>query len=86
MENAGFYCEECVEDISANNVFWEGERAYCGQCGSELDMDSTRTDLVDQIEDDEIPESIATNFEDDDDTEDEEELGFSDAFASEADR
>ena len=82
MEERGFYCEECVEDIPENHVFWEGERAYCGKCGSELDMDSTPTDMLDQIEDDEVPKSIATNVEDDDDGEDEAKVGFGDAFAS----
>ena len=44
-----YYCEECVEEISKEDVFWEDDRAYCGKCSSELDMSGPPDDLVDQM-------------------------------------
>lgn len=43
-----FYCEECLEEIADSDVFWEERRAYCGQCGSELDLVGDEPDLVDE--------------------------------------
>jgi len=44
------YCEECLEDIAPNDVYWEGKRGYCGHCGSELDTESHQADMVDVIQ------------------------------------
>lgn len=47
---ATVYCEECLEDIPAKEVYWEGNRAYCGQCGGELDIEGDGPDLLDALE------------------------------------
>ena len=48
MKNT-YYCDECLEEIAAGDVFWENDRAYCGQCGSELDMVGEEPDLVEEF-------------------------------------
>jgi hypothetical protein len=49
MAKGNYYCEECVEEISQSDVFWENSRAYCGRCGGELDMDEEAADVVEHI-------------------------------------
>ncbi len=48
MAEQNLYCEECVEDIPASEVFLEDERLYCKQCGSELALPDG--DLFEEIE------------------------------------
>ena len=45
MNNTQF-CEECLEDIADKDVYWENDRAYCGRCGSELEMSGDEPDLL----------------------------------------
>ena len=49
MAKGIYYCEECVEEISRSDVFWENNRAYCGRCGGELDLDEEAADVVEHI-------------------------------------
>jgi hypothetical protein len=37
MAEQTVYCEECVEEIPASEVYWDEGRLYCGRCGSELE-------------------------------------------------
>lgn len=37
MAEQTVYCEECVEDIPASEVYWDEGRLYCRRCGSELE-------------------------------------------------
>lgn len=37
MAEQTVYCEECVEDIPASEVYWEEGRLYCRRCGSEVE-------------------------------------------------
>ena len=48
MTEQNLYCEECVEDIPASEVYLEDDRLYCKQCGSELA--SPDGDLFEEIE------------------------------------
>lgn len=48
MSEQNLFCEECVEDIPASEVFLEDDRLYCKQCGSELNSPSG--DLFEEIE------------------------------------
>ncbi len=41
------YCEECVEEIPNDDVYWEDERMYCGRCGSELEISKKESDVFD---------------------------------------
>lgn len=84
MAQSGYYCEECVEEIAERDVFWEGERAYCGKCGSELDLDSAPDDVLDHIDAGDAEPPMSTDY-DEEEEEDEEALGFGDAFAEERD-
>lgn len=43
------YCEECVEDIPSDEIYWEEKRLYCGRCGSELDLAQLDGDVFDTI-------------------------------------
>ncbi len=49
MNAKSVYCEECVEDIPNNEIYWEEDRIYCGRCGSELELPAEASDLVDTI-------------------------------------
>ena len=48
MAEQNLYCEECVEEIQASEVYLEDDRLYCKQCGSELE--SPDGDLFEEIE------------------------------------
>ncbi|MEE8433960.1 MAG: hypothetical protein V3S64_04155 [bacterium] len=48
MTEQNLFCEECVEEIPASEVFLEDDRLYCKQCGSELG--SPDSDLFEEIE------------------------------------
>jgi hypothetical protein len=37
MAEQTVYCEECVEEIPASEVYWDDGRLYCSRCGSELE-------------------------------------------------
>lgn len=47
MKAKTIHCEECVEDIPSDEVYWEDDRLYCGRCGSELDVSKETGDLLD---------------------------------------
>ncbi len=47
MKAKTIHCEECVEEIPSDEVYWEDERLYCGRCGSELDISKETADLLD---------------------------------------
>lgn len=47
MKAKTIHCEECVEDIPSDEVYWEDDRLYCGRCGSELDVSKEAGDLLD---------------------------------------
>ena len=49
MAEQTVYCEECVEDIPASEVYWEDGRLYCRRCGSEVEAPDR--DIFEQIED-----------------------------------
>lgn len=74
MTEQTVYCEECLEEIPYNEVFWDEERLYCQRCGSEVE--SPDQDLFEQIEDNQD----VFLFRDDEDAalEEEEEEGNSD--------
>ena len=71
MAKGMYYCEECVEEISASDVFWESGRPYCGRCGSELDMDDDTADVVDHMTSRRMVKPTGTDYDDGDDDEDE---------------
>jgi DNA-directed RNA polymerase subunit RPC12/RpoP len=70
MAKGIYYCEECVEDISASDVFWEGGRPYCGRCGSELDMDEDTADVVEHISSRRMVRPTGTDYDDEDELDD----------------
>ncbi len=37
MADRTVYCEECVEEIPASEVYWDDGRLYCRRCGSEVE-------------------------------------------------
>ena len=37
MAERTVYCEECVEEIPASEVYWDDSRLYCRRCGSEVE-------------------------------------------------
>ncbi|NIP71820.1 MAG: hypothetical protein GWO16_01745, partial [Gammaproteobacteria bacterium] len=43
------YCEECVEDIPGDEVYWDENRLYCKRCGSEVEPPDA--DLFERIRD-----------------------------------
>jgi len=49
MTEQTVYCEECVEDIPHDEVYWEEERLYCKRCGSEVEPKDR--DIFEEIED-----------------------------------
>ena len=85
MRPKSVYCEECVEDIPNDEIYWDEDRLYCGRCGSELELQ--RDDVFEQFmsgrprivrdEDDEVEllddEDEEDDLPDDEDEGDEEE-------------
>ncbi len=49
MKTRTIHCEDCVEDIPNDEIYWEDERMYCGRCGSELELPAEDADLFDTI-------------------------------------
>lgn len=49
MEVGKAYCEDCVETIPNDEVYWEEERLYCRRCGSEVEIPRDNLDLYDQM-------------------------------------
>lgn len=45
MKAKTIHCEECVEEIPGDEVYWEDDRLYCGRCGSEIDISKEAGDL-----------------------------------------
>jgi len=39
MNSKKAYCEECVEEIPNDEVYWDDKRLYCGRCGSEIEAE-----------------------------------------------
>ncbi|HEX7929092.1 MAG TPA: hypothetical protein VF678_15965 [bacterium] len=50
MKPKTIHCEECVEEIPGDEVYWEDDRLYCGRCGSELDISKEASDLLDTFQ------------------------------------
>ena len=49
MKAKTVHCEECVEDIPNDEIYWEEDRMYCGRCGSELEVTQEASDLFETI-------------------------------------
>ncbi len=49
MKRGAVYCEECVEDIPNDEMYWDETRLYCGRCGSELDTTEIDSDVFNTI-------------------------------------
>jgi hypothetical protein len=49
MKAKTVHCEECVEDIPNDEIYWEEDRMYCGRCGSELELTQEASDLFETI-------------------------------------
>jgi hypothetical protein len=47
MKAKTIHCEECVEEIPSDEVYWEDEKLYCGRCGSEIEITKEQGDLLD---------------------------------------
>jgi hypothetical protein len=83
MKAKTIHCEECVEEIPSDEVYWEDERLYCGRCGSELDIGKEAGDLLDafskrrtakwQTANDDVPDEDLDEEEEDFDEEEEDE-------------
>ncbi|MBI3992863.1 MAG: hypothetical protein HY342_06295 [Candidatus Lambdaproteobacteria bacterium] len=83
MERNKVYCEECVEDIPNDEVYWDESRLYCGRCGSELDTTLIDSDVFNAITAGRPESSFLKNDDDlyaDDDEEEEYEEGAEDDF------
>jgi hypothetical protein len=74
MAKGIYYCEECVEEISGSDVYWEGSRAYCGQCGSELDTDDETADVVEHMSHRKLVRPVGTDYDEGDEEEEEDAL------------
>ena len=37
MTEQTVYCAECLEDIPAENIYWEDDRLFCKRCGGQLE-------------------------------------------------
>lgn len=79
MAEQTVFCEECVEEIPASEVYWDDGRLYCRRCGSELEPPDR--DIFEEIvdnrsgfvfrDDDALPDDDEEDEEDDGDDEDE---------------
>ena len=72
MKSKKVFCEECVEEIPNNEVYWDEKRLYCGRCGSEIEQEGEFANVFDAI----IGKSTAnrlSRMEDDDYDDDEDE-------------
>ena len=74
MKKKTAYCEDCVEDIPGDEVYWEDERMYCGRCGSELEIDPETADLLDTIQGGKAQPLYSPEDEEFDEIDEEEEL------------
>lgn len=83
MAEQTVYCEECVEDIPADEVYWEEGRLYCRRCGSEIEtQDREIKDIFEEIQDNrtgfvfrnEDPSDADLEEDDGDEDEDEDEV------------
>ncbi len=64
MERNRVYCEECVEDIPNDEVYWDDARLYCGRCGSELDTTLMDSDVFNAITSGRTEKSFLKNDDD----------------------
>ena len=76
MAEQTVYCEECVEDIPASEVYWEEGRLYCRRCGSEVEAPDR--DIFEQIADNRSgflfrDQELNADLDDDDEEDEEEE-------------
>jgi hypothetical protein len=76
MKAKTIHCEECVEEIPGDEVYWEDDRLYCGRCGSEIDISKEAADLLDTFSKRRTAKWQTANDdeEDEDDLDDEEEF------------
>lgn len=74
MADKTAYCEDCVEEIPGDEVYWEEKRLYCGRCGSELEIDPGTADTLDTIEDGSAQPLYSPEDDEFDDSDEEEEL------------
>ncbi len=87
MNAKAVFCEECVEDIPNNEIYWEDDRIYCGKCGSELELPAETADLLDTINKGTAkPLYSFENEEYDGDEDDEEEEGMQEEQKPEGER
>lgn len=49
MTEQTVYCEECLQDIPAEDIYWEDDRLFCGRCGGRLE--SPDKDISEEIVD-----------------------------------
>jgi len=83
MAEQTVYCEECVEDIPASEVYWEDGRLYCRRCGSEVEAPDR--DIFEEIVDNRTgflfrdAEPADVDDEEEEDEEEEEEPGVAGA-------
>ena len=49
MNGKKAYCEECVEEIPNDELYWDDKRLYCGRCGSEIGQDSELDNVYETI-------------------------------------
>ena len=87
MERNKIYCEECVEDIPNDEVYWDEARLYCGRCGSELDTTLMDSDVFTAITSGRPEVAFLKNDEGfyDDDDDDQEDEGAGDDYEDEED-
>ena len=49
MNGKKIYCEECVEEIPNDELYWDEKRLYCGRCGSEIEREDELGNVYDTI-------------------------------------
>ena len=74
MESKTAYCEECVEEIPGDEVYWDAEHLYCGRCGSELEIDRGTAELLNSLEGGSAQPLYSHEYEEFDEQVEEEEL------------
>lgn len=82
MAEQTVYCEECVEDIPADEVYWEDDRLYCRRCGSELEPPDR--DIFEEIVDNRTGFLFRDEEPSDEDEEEDEEAGEAEGEAESA--
>lgn len=75
MNANAVHCEECVEDIPNDEIYWEEERIHCRRCGSELEIPAGASDLFDTIVGKKAKPLYSFEDDEDDEPEDEDKQG-----------